>query len=514
MRTPGFHGRRRTALRRASAVAPALLAGLLIAASGVGLMLTAPAPGAVGGRAADLALAAGSEEVVEGTIEGHSMVPRSAGAPTVPALAYGFRVLGAYATTAGSISGMSFAEGNSSTCSTPNANGSRADPLALSASGSIVCLNAAKDGVISSVWSTDLTNATTYTAGSTTVRGCPPVPPATNATTCPYFGSNAFTGYLSDWTSGLPRNTSTIWSPGETGLEPDDLVFDLALSANASAPRNTEYAVTVDLPGATPVPETIYVRTPVSAGGAASTLSVLFDESLAWLTLAENSSTATTYAAISGFSVEVGYASPCSSCFVSFLATDLPTGAEWSVALAGPSGNSSLATFGTDLSFDVANATYRYAVGPLDGCTVNASPGDLVVQGADLQVALNFSQYTCVAQFTETGLAPGTNWSVVVDGAGRSSSGSSILFNEPDGTYAYTVLGMAGYRVAPASGFVAIRAAGNVTPVTFVRSTPVSGWFGLPAGEGYAVAGALAGAAVLAAAVAILGTRRTRRVPP
>jgi thermopsin len=58
--------------------------------------------------------------------------------------------------------------------------------------------------------------------------------------------------------------------------------------------------------------------------------------------------------------------------------------------------------------------------------------------------------------FRETGLPNGTAWSVDLNGYNQSSSASSMLFWEPNGTYAYTVGGVAGFTVHGAVGGVLV----------------------------------------------------------
>ena len=64
--------------------------------------------------------------------------------------------------------------------------------------------------------------------------------------------------------------------------------------------------------------------------------------------------------------------------------------------------------------------------------------------------------------FTESGLASGTTWNVLVGSTEYSSSRSYLDINELNGTYSYTILGMPGYSVSPLSGSVAVNG-GNVS---------------------------------------------------
>lgn len=425
-------------------------------------------------------------------------------------LAYGLNLLGAGVRFAGTIAGMSFDAGDASTCASADLNSSVLHPLVLTASPTFVCLNADSAGVIQSTWAPDLTNATTYRSGATTVPGCLPQPPATSASTCSFFGSNSYSGFVSHWSLGVPTNTTTIWAPGETGLSPEDEVYAVSLAVNDSTPRSTEYAITVDLKGATPVPQTIYVRTRASGESGGSNLTVLFDETLAWLTSPTgNGSIASVYATVSGFSVNVTYAVPCSTCFLSFTQNGVPAGKQWNVTLSGSTGHATRSSTGQGVVFEEANGTYDYAVGEVSGCTFNRSAGAVSISGADVEVSLNFSQHTCAVSFTESGLATGTGWSVTLGGLTRSTTGSSIVFDVPDGAYAYAVVPVSSYHASPAGGTVSVREGANTTLVRFSHESAGSGAFGLTVTEEIAVAvGLLVVVGVFVSAVALKVRRR------
>ncbi len=73
---------------------------------------------------------------------------------------------------------------------------------------------------------------------------------------------------------------------------------------------------------------------------------------------------------------------------------------------------------------------------------------------------------TFAVTFTESGLAPGTNWTVAFNGVVTSSASSTVVFTVPMGTYSYNVENVANYTVTPNTGTVTVGAAYDV-PVTF-----------------------------------------------
>jgi len=89
--------------------------------------------------------------------------------------------------------------------------------------------------------------------------------------------------------------------------------------------------------------------------------------------------------------------------------------------------------------------------------------------------------------FTESGLPTGATWNVTLNGIKLSSSSFSLVFNEPNGTYSYTIGIYSGYSASPYSGTVIINGAAHNVAITFTRVT-YSVTFtesGLPSGNWY-----------------------------
>ncbi len=75
--------------------------------------------------------------------------------------------------------------------------------------------------------------------------------------------------------------------------------------------------------------------------------------------------------------------------------------------------------------------------------TVTAGGGSLsVTKGATVQV-----RYGYTVTFTETGLAPGTGWTVSSQGQSATSNSTSIELNLTNGTDGYTVHAVSGYKI-------------------------------------------------------------------
>ena len=227
---------------------------------------------------------------------------------------------------------------------------------------------------------------------------------------------------------------------------------------------------------------------------------------------------------------------------VTFHEVGLPAGTNWSVVTCitwwcGDDGGALFNTSNTSsLTFNLSNGTYHYRVFPVNGNESTPDHGTFTVNGsAPAPIKVNFAPpplYT--VSFTETGLASGTNWSVLLfpmgsghgcgswnwghcrggdqddraaalagpdchhGGGGQgaqfaSSNTSSISFEVPNGTYGYLVLNVPGYSIVGAvNGSINVSGA-SPAPVPVVFSTletyPVQFVeVGLPNGTNWSVA--------------------------
>ncbi|MGC8580680.1 MAG: hypothetical protein ACP5MB_11605, partial [bacterium] len=113
------------------------------------------------------------------------------------------------------------------------------------------------------------------------------------------------------------------------------------------------------------------------------------------------------------------------------------------------------------------------------------NPATVTINGPVTEVATFEELYQIV--FTESGLPSGTQWSVALNGTARSSNTSSITFEVPAGTYAFSVGSVSGYSVSPSSGTLTVSSStsqeitfSQLKAVTFTES-------GLPTGASWSV---------------------------
>ncbi len=153
---------------------------------------------------------------------------------------------------------------------------------------------------------------------------------------------------------------------------------------------------------------------------------------------------------------------------LSFKESGLPAGTGWSVTTNGISQGSNTSSISTI----EPNGTYAYTVGAVSGYTASPSSGSATVNGVSQTVAITFTPSTSATYavtFSESGLPSGTTWSVTLNSQTLSSTTSTITFNEPNGTYAYTVGAVVGYTASPSSGTVTVNGAPRTITITLRR---------------------------------------------
>jgi len=138
---------------------------------------------------------------------------------------------------------------------------------------------------------------------------------------------------------------------------------------------------------------------------------------------------------------------------VTFTQSGLPSGTKWYINL---SNGQSLSSDLSIITFSEPNGTYSYTVSSSNKIYAPiTSSGVFSVYGATVRLSINFIPVTYKITFTESGLSSGT-WYVTLNGITESSSSSTITFNEPNGSYSYSIQGISGYRANNYSGTIYI----------------------------------------------------------
>jgi hypothetical protein len=169
---------------------------------------------------------------------------------------------------------------------------------------------------------------------------------------------------------------------------------------------------------------------------------------------------------------------------VTFTETGLPPGSAWSVTLNGSTQSSN----GSTIQFLEPVGNYSFRLGAVPGYTPRSYSGGIEVINAPVTFTDEFAPtvpaHTEVT-FDETGLPTGTPWSITLNGTDLASTGTSVRFSEPNGTYPYLVGSVSGYTPSPSSGRVSVLGLNVSTAIEYsktLNSTPIGAalTFGLP----------------------------------
>jgi hypothetical protein len=135
---------------------------------------------------------------------------------------------------------------------------------------------------------------------------------------------------------------------------------------------------------------------------------------------------------------------------------------------------------------------------------------------------MSSSKATYTVAFTESGLPSGTSWLVSLSVTAQlwdnqSSPTSTIIYQEANGSYNFSIGAVNGYSISPTSGTVRVNGGPATQTVSFSNiSTPkgktnqTTGFLGLPGDEGYIVVGGIVAVVAIAAAVLLLRGHRKR----
>jgi len=152
---------------------------------------------------------------------------------------------------------------------------------------------------------------------------------------------------------------------------------------------------------------------------------------------------------------------------VTFNETGLPPATPWSVILNSTPEQSTTTT----VVFAEPNGSFPFLVEPVPGFGALPSAGTVTVNDSAVNVSVAFNALYPVT-FTESGLPSGTGWSVALNGSSNSSSSPAIGFSEPNGSYPFSVSGVAGYRAVPANGSINVTGTGATEGISFQPLAP------------------------------------------
>ncbi len=176
-----------------------------------------------------------------------------------------------------------------------------------------------------------------------------------------------------------------------------------------------------------------------------------------------------------------GWVTPESN--ITFFESGLSSGTSWDVTLSGSgsvtqSGTTSTIVFGVD-AFHCPWFCYNYSytVGPVSGYGASPAQGNVHSSTrADSNASVVFTangQY--LVTFSENGLPYATAWSVTLGGSRYASTGTTIQFAEGNGSYNFTVGGLAGWNASPASGSLSVNGSSANVSIAWTKLTSGGG---------------------------------------
>jgi hypothetical protein len=150
----------------------------------------------------------------------------------------------------------------------------------------------------------------------------------------------------------------------------------------------------------------------------------------------------------------------------------LPVTETWAVTL----GTTEKSSTGGQIIFSEANGSYTYTVGSVSGYTASPSSGPVTVNGSAVQQNITFTAAIPVygVTFQASGLPANATWTVVLGGTTHSDTSAAISFEEPNGTYSFTITAPSGYTASPSSGSVIVSGATVTKNVTISSSSSSS----------------------------------------
>jgi len=156
---------------------------------------------------------------------------------------------------------------------------------------------------------------------------------------------------------------------------------------------------------------------------------------------------------------------------VTFTETGLPSGTTWYLNITN---GQTFSSSSTSITFDEFDGSYSYTLATNDPAYAPSTPsGSFTVNNAAVSITVSFVQNKYSVTFSETGLPSGSVWYInLTNGQTFSSSSTSLVFSEPDGSYSYSVsTNNPAYAPSMSSGSFTMDNSPVSLSVTFVENT-------------------------------------------
>ncbi len=141
------------------------------------------------------------------------------------------------------------------------------------------------------------------------------------------------------------------------------------------------------------------------------------------------------------------------------------------------------------MQFRLGNGTYQIVFASLDSSYhPQEATVDFRIQGAGQTVDVQYFETMYVLTFLERGLAPGTEWTVALNGTVHDSPYDEVFFDAPNGTFNYTVAPVGDEVPTTSAGTLTIDGSATTVDVVFGPGYPARfAETGLPTGTSWSV---------------------------
>ena len=120
---------------------------------------------------------------------------------------------------------------------------------------------------------------------------------------------------------------------------------------------------------------------------------------------------------------------------ITFMEKGLPSNTTWSVMLD----NKTIYSDEKSITFNEYYGNYSFSILPVLEYHTNKTKGQVLAYSNYVNISIIFEKNTYNITFTETGLPSGTSWSVTLNNVTEFSTNNTITFQEPNGTYFYSI---------------------------------------------------------------------------
>ncbi len=156
---------------------------------------------------------------------------------------------------------------------------------------------------------------------------------------------------------------------------------------------------------------------------------------------------------------------------ISFVPNSNIQNVEWWVTF---NGTTKYSNGSAEIVFSAVNGTYTYSIGVENGYNVTPSSGLIVVNGSSVITSVYIIPKLFTVIVTESGLPPGTTWSITVNGNQYSSQNNTIILHLADGTYTITINPVQGYSPSPSKLKVSVNNENSQVKFDYLYQSPAS----------------------------------------